>query len=254
MNRTIGLVAALEAEAKAVTGQGPWERGEGCRFRRFPRTETDSAGLMVAHSGVGPENAERASRCLIREGVSALGVSGVSGGLDPELVSGDLILADAVIQAGGERFRKVWKERAGFAATAYGALMARGVAVYRGPVISVERPVLSLADKASLFVESKALAVDMESAAVAAIARTAGRPFFAIRVVCDPASRSISEDLFGCLDHKGDLRPFHLLKVVLRYPAMISELLRMKRDFGAALANLRRAWNGPIKEILPSLL
>jgi nucleoside phosphorylase len=254
MNRTIGLVVALNAEASALMGRGRWQHGEGCQFRQSPLTETDSIRLIVARSGVGPENAVAASRWLIGEGVGALGVSGVSGGLAPELGPGDLILADAVIQAEGDRFRQVWKEGAGFAVTAYGALTGRGVAVYRGPIITVQRPVLSSSHKASLFKESKALAVDMESAAVASVARTAGRPFFAIRAVCDPAGRSISEDLFRCIDQKGDPRLFRLLKMILRRRAMISELFRMKRDFGTALANLRGAWNAPMREILPSLL
>jgi len=254
MNRSIGLVVALNAEASALIGRGRWQHGEGCPVRQFPLTETGSTRLMVARSGVGPENAGAASRWLIGEGVGALGVSGISGGLAPELGPGDLILADAVIQAEGDRFRQVWKEGAGFAAAAYGALTDLSVPVHRGPIISVHRPVLSTSHKASLFTESKALAVDMESAAVASIARTAGRPFFALRAVCDPAGRPISEDLFRCIDQKGDLRLFRLLRMVLRHPAMISELLRMKRDFGTALANLRGAWNGPIREILPSLL
>jgi adenosylhomocysteine nucleosidase len=254
MTRTIGLVVALNAEASALIGRGRWQQGKGCPFRQSPLTETDSARLMVARSGLGPENAEAASRWLIGEGVGALGVSGVSGGLAPELGPGDLILADAVIQAEGDRFRQVWEEGARFAETAYGALTEQGVPVYRGPIITVRKPVLSRSHKASLFTESKALAVDMESAAVASVARTAGRPFFALRAVCDPADRPISEDLFRCIDQKGDLRLFHLLRMVLRHPAMISELLNIKRDFGTALANLRGAWNAPMREILPSLL
>jgi len=253
MNRSIGLVVALNAEASALIGRGRWQYGEGCPFRQFPLTETGSTRLMVARSGMGPENAETASRWLIEEGVGALGVSGVSGGLTPELGPGDLILADAVIQAAGDRFRQVWKEGAGFAETAYEALTEGSVPVYRGPIISVRKPVLSSSHKASLFIESKALAVDMESAAVASVARTAGRPFFALRAVCDAAGRSISEDLFRCIDQKGDPRLFRLLRMVLRHPAMIFELLRMKRDFGTALANLRGAWNVTMREILPSL-
>lgn len=252
MNDAIGLVVALNAEARALVGRGPWEHAEGVVFRRFRLP--DSTTLIVVRSGMGSENAATASRWLIQEGVSALGVSGVSGGLAPELMPGDLILADAVMAEGADGCRQVWNEDAGFVERAYSALMHRGMPAHRGSIIGVQAPVLSIEDRRTLFAKSKALAADMESAAAALIADTARLPFFAFRAVCDPACRSVSRDLFQCLDQKTRLRPFHILKTVLTKPAFVSELLQMRRDFAAALTGLRRAWVSGIRDMLPSLL
>jgi adenosylhomocysteine nucleosidase len=249
MSRIIGLVVALNAEAKSLIGHGRWERGDGVVFRRVPLPR--GATLVVVRSGMGMENARAASRWLIGQGVSALGVSGISGGLDPELGTGDLILAEGVIEddAGG-----AYPVKPGFVDTATAALGGRGVSVHCGPIVTVSHPVLSAEDKQTLFAKSKALAVDMESAAAAAAAQTAGRPFFAFRAVCDAAGVSIPRDLLGFLDQKARVRPFHLVRTVLLKPSLVSELLHMRRRFHTALAGLGRGWRSGIRNTLLSLV
>jgi len=252
MNADIGLVVALNVEASALIGHGRWQHEEGCLFRRFRLM--NSTHIVVARSGIGVKRASTASERLIRKGVAALGVSGVSGGLTPELGPGDLVIADAVIHEKGDTCRQTWAESSKWVDRVFAAFVENGIRVYRGPIITVQKPVLSARNKQALFLKTRALAADMESAAVAAAANHADLPFFAFRAVCDPASCSISDDLFHCIDQKGRLRLPHLLRMVLLHPAFISELLRMKRNFGAALANLSRAWNLAVPEILPSLV
>ncbi|MFO7598972.1 MAG: hypothetical protein R6X27_04085 [Candidatus Desulfacyla sp.] len=252
MNPAIGLVVALGAEARALIGHGRWQQAEGCLFRRSRLT--DSTHLIVARSGMGSKNASTASRWLIGEGVSGLAVSGVSGGLSPDLAPGDLVLADSVIQDDGNPIKETRKVSSACVDMAYGALMDRRLPAYRGPIITVQRPVLSAGEKQALFAKTRALAVDMESAAVAAAAGNAGLPFLAFRAVSDPASCSIPHDLFDSIDQKARVRPFHLLKMLLLKRVLMSDLVRTKRDFDAALAGVGRAWHLAIRGILPSLL
>ena len=94
----------------------------------------------------------------------------------------------------------------------------------------------------------------MESAAVAAIAKKASISFFAIRTVCDAATRSIPIEIFNCLNQTGHVRLLHLFRQLLLKPSLVSDLLRMKRDFALALASLRRAWATQISSSLPTLL
>jgi hypothetical protein len=63
-----------------------------------------------------------------------------------------------------------------------------------------------LKGKRALFDRTKALAVDMETAAVARAANQSGLPFFAFRIICDPANVSVPEALFRCVDEKGKPR------------------------------------------------
>lgn len=252
MNPAIGLVVALSAEARAMIGHGRWQQAERCLFRRSRLT--DSTHLIVVRSGMGPENASAASKWLIGEGVAALAVSGVSGGLSPDLAPGDLVLADSVIQDDGNPVKETREGSSACVDMAYGALMDRGIPAYRGPIITVQRPVLSAGDKHALFAKTRALAVDMESAAVAAAAGNAGLPFLAFRAVCDAAGRSIPDDFLEFINQEGRARLFRLFRRLLLRPTLVSDLLRMNRDFGTALAGLGRAWRPTIRDVLPSLV
>ena len=252
MNSTIGLVVALPAEARALIGRGRWQRTEGHLIRRSHLN--NSTHLVVVLAGVGTENAFLASQWLIAKGVVALGASGVSGGLDPKLEPGDLVLADSVIQENGNTCKQVWKGNSKFIEIVYSALIAREIPAYRGAIITGRKPVLSALNKQALFTKTNALAADMESAAVAMVANKAGLPFFALRTVCDVATRTVPREIFDCINQAGNVRLFHLFRMLLLKPTLVSDLLRTKRYFAAALATLRRAWNIPIRDSLQSLL
>jgi len=252
MNPAIGLVVALNAEARALIGRGQWEQAEGCLFRRSPLT--DRTHLIVVRSGMGSKNASAASKWLIGEGVAGLAVSGVSGGLSPDLAPGDLVVAGSVIQDDGNLVKETQEVSAAWADMAYGALMDRGIPVYRGPIMTAQRPILSAGDKHALFIKSRALAVDMESGAVAAAAGNAGLPFLAFRAVCDAAGRSIPADFLDFINQEGRVRLFRLFRRLLLKPTLISDLLRMNRDFSTALSSLGRAWHMAIRNVLPSFV
>ena len=252
MNPAIGLVVALTAEARALIGRGRWQHAEGHLVRRSRLN--NRTHLVVVRSGLGMKNALLASQWLIAEGVVALGVSGVSGGLDPKLEPGDLVLADSIIQESDNTCQQVWEGNSKFVEIAYAALIDREIPAYRGAIITAQNPVLSARNKQALFTKTNALAADMESAAVATVANNAGLPFFALRTVCDGAARTVPREIFDCLNQAGNVRLFHLFRMLLLKPSLVSDLLRTKRDFAVALATLGRAWHTQISSSLPTLL
>jgi len=251
MQPAIGLVVALNAEAIALIGRGPWRQGDVCLFRRSHLTR--DTPLLIARSGIGMRQAGSAAEWLVREGVFALGVSGISGGLSPDLGPGDLIVADAVLKE-GNGYNLVWKGDRRLADLTSSALRAKGLSPYCGAIMTVHEPVFSVRKKEALYNESRALAVDMESAAVAAVARNAGLPFFAIRSVCDPCTVSVPEALSECLDPRGRVRPFHLLRRLMLSPRLLLDLGPMKGYFSMALNGLRQAWCNQVKEGLAAWL
>ncbi len=252
MNSPIGLVVALPAEARSLIGRGRWQQAEGHLFRRSRLN--NSTRLVIVRSGLGMENAFLASQWLVAEGVVALGVSGVSGGLDPGLEPGDLVLADSVIKESDNTYQQVWEANSKFVEIAYAALIDREIPAYRGAIITAQKPVLSARNKQALFTKTNALAADMETAAVATVANNAGLPFFALRTVCDVATRTVPREIFDCLNQAGHVRLFHLFRMLLLKPPLVSDLLRSKRDFAVALATLGRAWHTQISSSLPALL
>jgi 4-hydroxy-3-methylbut-2-enyl diphosphate reductase len=134
-------------------------------------------GLQVERCGMGPEAANEWARGRSSEGVSALALLGVAGGLDPAVESGDVVVASEVRDRRG---RVVLRG----AAPLVGRLRDLGLRVHSGPVVC-QPHIAGEAERAALRA-SGALAVDMESAA---IVRAWGKatPTAVVRVVVDTA-------------------------------------------------------------------
>jgi adenosylhomocysteine nucleosidase len=234
MNKTIGIVVALPGEAKALLGRRSWRKANGfLHSRTVFKDETD---LVVVQSGMGMDNAFSAAKWLSEKGVAALGCFGVSGGLDPELGVGDLVFADAVFLERDDGVSLVWKKGGCDSDVTFNFQAAKGLTVSWGPIVTVQTPVLNARGKRVLFDRTGAMAVDMETAAVARAASRSGLPFFAVRTICDSADVTIPESIYQCVDQQGRPRFSRLFRLIIRNPLLISHLLRMKRDFTAALA------------------
>jgi adenosylhomocysteine nucleosidase len=254
----LGLVVALSPETRILPGRGRWRREDG-RWIRPIRAE-GGTDLVCVCAGPGLGNALSAARWLASRGAAALAATGVAGGLDPDLSAGDLVVAEEVLavgdaHGGGSRARiDAWRPYAPCAAAAHAALAACGLSVRRGAVATVPRAVLTVRDKGALFRLCPALAVDMESAAIAAAARDAGLPFFVLRGVCDAADRSVPPEFLDGMAGDGTVRPGPLLRRLLRRPSLAADLPRAARDMGSALAALRLAWRALFDAGLPGLL
>jgi len=244
----VGLVLALRAEARAVLGRVRWEASGGGTSKGGPTVARTSLGvseLIAVLSGVGMERATVATALALDEGAELLLSLGVSGALSPGLGSGDVVLAGGVILEGGGGFHAARKDLLDLAA---GALKRAGVVFTRGPLVSTTGAVLTAGAKARLFRESGALAVDMESGAVAALAAREGVPFLVMRAVCDTAEQGISEDLYDCLDDEGGLMTGRLLGRCLKRPSLLKEMVHLKKSFDSATSSLGRAWRALVDE------
>lgn len=187
-----GVVAALRSEARSL---GPAQRGSAGK--------AGTAGeLMVEASGIGVARAARTAHRLVRAGARSLLCWGVAGALDPTLRCGDVVLASEVIcQAplalqlesmrpaalpahARLRTSEAWRGQLQTALLQLGPVMC-------GPLLTTPEVVCEPAQKARLFRETGALAVDMESAAVGVVARLHGVPFMVLRVVADTATEEL---------------------------------------------------------------
>lgn len=228
-----GMVVALPAEARALLGRCRWTRqGE---FALATAVGPGGAQSLWARCGVGGDRAGAAAAFLLERGVTHLGIVGVSGGLDPDLSSGQLVLARDVVDEDGNR----WPTDTGLSMT---LAPCCGSDFRIGSILTTREPILSVAEKAARHASCRALAVDMESAAVARIAAAAGLPFFALRAICDSASRPVPSELFELVDDFGRPRPARLATTLLRHPSLIAALLHMQRDFGCALRAMGEAF------------
>jgi len=145
--------------------------------------EVDGVGLLACAGGVGKVMAARAASALLAEGATrALLVVGVCGGLRWGVPAGTLVHCSHAVQAdlAVRETREAAPEPA--LLDAWSGLVAGP----RGWFVTADRPALSLWRRfrlARAFLG--ACAVDMETAAAAAVAREAGVPWAALRAVTD---------------------------------------------------------------------
>ena len=194
-----GFVTGLAAEAR-------WLRGRGF-----------AAGV----GGGGPAGAARAAGELIAQGVTGLVSFGLAGGLDPALPAGALVLP-RLVSGGGEQY-DCDPALLVYLGGPTARLMLAGSAI-----------AATVADKAALFAQSGAVAVDLESGAVARAAGEAGLPFAVLRAISDPADKDLPPAALVALDARGRVRPGRLAGSLLRGPGQLPALLALARDTGRA--------------------
>ena len=220
---TLGIVVAVTAEARSLSKQSI-AKGE---LIRLPD------GALVTISGMGRERAARASRTLLEGGASALLSWGSAGGLTSKLSPGTLILPETVIASNRSLYH--------VDATWHNSLCdrLRGlVGFYTDPLVESTTVVCTPAKKAILFRETGAIAVDMESAAVAAVAQKAGVPFVVVRVVADAVDTTIPESTLNAFDEFGRLSFPKLIQGFVQHPTELFALFRIGRNYRAAQKTL----------------
>ncbi|WP_413205618.1 purine phosphorylase [Rhodospirillum sp. A1_3_36] len=216
---TLGVVTGLAMEAALVpVGTSP---------------------RLIAHcAGPGPAAAAKAAWHLLEKGCEGLVSYGTAGGLDPALASGTLVLATEILGLRGSLPLPLDSiARAALRETCE----RRGIPHAEGALLGSDTAILSPKDKAALFQETGALAVDMESHRVAEIAQDAGLPFLAVRVVADPANRTVPSWALKGVDAKGETRALPILLAVLMAPWRIPALIHLAKDSARASTTLEAA-------------
>ncbi len=216
-----GIIAATPAEAR-ILKKGPMRTGALMNLPYF----------FLFISGMGADRASRAAESLLAGGAQGLISWGTAGALAPALRSGTLILPEKVLGADRSVFSAdpIW----------HAALRARLSPFPFQTGTLAESPVVlaRAAEKSALRKETGAVAVDLESAAIARAAGERGVPFVAVRAILDEAEGDISAGILRSLDTFGRMRPFRLLRFLAGHPGEISCLLRLARNFQTARKTL----------------
>ena len=227
------MVAALAVEARAL---GTAARGGG--GKGSPRGEGSgvamlSDGTLLAVSGIGGAAAARAAERLIAAGASALVSWGVAGALDPQLAVGTVCLPSEVIAADGARYCTAPHWRGWLA-----ELVAARRPVARGRLLTRSQAIDTAAAKALAHGTTGAVAVDMESGAIAQVAAAHGLPFLAVRVIVDAAADRVPGAV-AAASRAGEVRIARLLWSLMLSPADIAPLVGLARRYRVATRSLR---------------
>jgi adenosylhomocysteine nucleosidase len=220
-----GIVVALPEELKTLTSQRI-EKG---------RSGFIGDNLLVARAGTGISNAQAAAEQLVEQGATRLVSWGCAGALDDRLKPGDLVLADKLIaQDRSELCINVnWHGHCV-------KHLTQDLPVITGYVIESAHIVSDSQEKHQLHTATGALAVDMESIAIAKVALSNALPFIAIRAIVDPANMDLPKAIAYAANDEGDIQLMRLLAFIARHPSELSGLVRLGFAFNAAQSTLKR--------------
>lgn len=188
--------------------------------------------VVVAQLGVGPDPSRRATeRALAAYEVDHVLVSGIAGGLDPACTIGTVVVPKVVID------------------------LTSGREYHSAPMDGVERNgIVATADHLVMDPEELSkiqargvVAMEMESAGVAAACETAGTPWTTFRVVSDRPDDGLTDDaIMSLLRPDGSADALAALRLVLRHPSRISGMIRLARDSSMAASKAARSALGAL--------
>ena len=196
-----------------------------------------STSFAVVGTGANADRARAEAERLIQGGAKALVSFGLAGGLSPELAAGALLLPEVVLGPDGIPYRvdARWRE------ALQSRMAAAGLACRGGLLACSDRLVATPGAKRKLFERTGALAVDMESQGVAAVARARRVPLLVLRAIADPADQEVPQAALAALGPDGRTRILSLLAALARRPRDVPLLVRLARTSQPGLETLRAA-------------
>jgi nucleoside phosphorylase len=228
------LAAQVEEVAPLLARLGARHDGQSLAARYW-RSDLDR--VVVAVSGMGRRRARAAAgELLARSAAARLFVVGVAGALTDDLEIGALVVAEVVAADDGPSL----------ATDAAAASAAIGAGARAASVVTVDRMVATVADRAALRDWARRTrpgpaVVDMESYDAVAEAVERGVPATVLRAVSDRVAEELPSFLERCRREDGDLDRRRAALAMLGHPRAIPTLLEMRRRVrrsGEALGEL----------------
>jgi adenosylhomocysteine nucleosidase len=172
--------------------------------------------IYIGQIGVGPAVAERATERLLSSlAVDHVVVSGIAGGIGAGIEVGDLIVPDRVMDlSSGETY---WA--------------GEGSGLSTAGTVATTAELIFDPDRIAELVAQGVVAMDMETAAVAAVCQRHKLGWNAFRVVSDrPQDHLLNDDVFSWLNEDGTANAGPALRYLLAHPAKVPSMVRLGRD------------------------
>ena len=214
----IGIICALPQEAAALTSY---------HLQRGKPTLIDDK-YLVCLSGMGRKNASHAAKALLDHNAEALLSWGFAGGLSSELPCGAIILPRVLLTANAIEYLvdATWHQKTQMQLSKYFVLNIGTLTENNGVVVNPT-------EKAAKYKQSGAIAVDMESVAIAEIANNARKPCLVVRVVFDDFRTTVPSSILSSMNDRGELNIAKMAQSIMKNPIQFFNIIQL------ALASFR---------------
>lgn len=221
----IGIIAALPTEANCLYNK---------KLKLHTPVEIEKDQFLCL-SGMGFNSAQHAAKELLALNIDALISWGVAGSIDKSLKSGDLLVAHLVITDD-----KSYSIRDDWVTRLETQFQASSIYSINGSIASIRNICASVEDKNKLCTTTGAIAVDMESAAIAERANANNIDFLVLRAIADEADTGIPEAVIKHTDHLGRPKLVPFIASCLKSPGQIKHLMLLAKGYRQALNTLKR--------------
>jgi adenosylhomocysteine nucleosidase len=239
----IGIVSALPIELGAFLDRCSRTRKyTGGQFV-FRGGRYDDIRVVVVESGLGFAKARRAAHALLDAHTPPWLLScGFAGALRPEMKIGHIVIADSIVDTHGQSL----KLDVDMPADPHSGLFV-------GKTLTVDHMVRTIEEKQALAKQFDAIAVDMESLAVAQVARETNTRFLSIRAISDDLSRDLPPEVLSVVGSTGTLRLGAAVGSIWKRPGSVKELWQLRESANNAAEQLATFLDGVVTQLYQTL-
>lgn len=234
----IVIFTALAWESAAVRAVLPRVHQE---EERVWRGRAGNREVLVVTGGIGPRRTQQTVERFTHIPFLAVLSVGCAGALIPGLSCGQLVLAPDVCMLDPIDATRLHRYPGDPQLLAYARTAAQtaGVPVADGSLFTSSKVLYTPEEKAQRGQETRAIAVEMESAVHAAFAAERALPFLALRVILDGVDMRLPA-VKGLTTPEGDVRALKAALHVATHPHHLPALLALKRARTTAGDAIRR--------------
>ena len=199
----------------------------------------DGIRIAVVECGMGYARARRATEALIEgHSPSWLLSCGFAGALLPQMKVGNIVMANEIVDQHGQQFSIDLK---------LSTDESRGL--YVGRVITADEIVRTIAEKRELHEQRAAIAVDMESLAVAQVARERHVRFMGIRAISDDMSADLPSEVLSVMGGSGAVRVGAVIGALWKRPSSMKDMLKLRDHAEVAAKSLASFLDGVVHQL-----
>jgi adenosylhomocysteine nucleosidase len=227
MGKHIAIIGAIKDEIAGIKNQMRIDDAIRWQTGNAFIGEWQGRPIVLVRSGMGCSSAKDALVGILGKYDLEYVISiGYAGALDPVLEVGELVVADKVVHYGSQKSYSLNEE-----------LISAMPEARRGTLLTVDEVVATPPEKEALREKYSAVAVDMETSALAEEAEAYHLPFASVRAITDTASQELI-DCSHLVAEDGDVSKLKAGWHILTHPGDLKGMIDLGKHAKISTANL----------------